>query len=150
MPNPYTMMTDPVITQPSILHGDSSSWYIFLEILFYFIVWPRAHFMNNFSIVIQIQWKINFSVTSLYGTISLQIFAHVTTAQLSCHVQNFIAIILLQLGWQQNEISIEFEKSLVKWAPTTCIHFPKEWCLIKVVKTLSYHQHVALLWQAGL
>ena len=31
------------------------------------------------------------------------------TAQLSCHVQDFIAIISLQLGWEQNEISIKFE-----------------------------------------
>ena len=39
----------------------------------------------------------------------LQNFAHGTTTQLSCHVQNFIAITPLQLGWQQNRISIKFE-----------------------------------------
>ena len=30
------------------------------------------------------------------------------TAQLSCHVQNFIVISSYQRGWEQNEISIEF------------------------------------------
>ena len=67
-----------------------------------------ARFTNNFSIVIQIRWKIDLSVTSAWCSISLN-FAHATTAQLSCHVQNFIAITLLYRRWQQNEISIEFE-----------------------------------------
>ena len=35
--------------------------------------------------------------------------AHAMTAQLSCHVQNSIAIISLQLEWEQNEIFIKFE-----------------------------------------
>ena len=47
------------------------------------------HFTNDFSIVIQIQWKIGFSVTSMLSIISLQNFAHATSAQLSWHVQNF-------------------------------------------------------------
>ena len=38
-----------------------------------------------------------------------QTFAHATTAQLSCHVQNFVAIAVLKLGWEQNENFIEFE-----------------------------------------
>ena len=42
-------------------------------------------------------------------SISLQTFGHAMTAQLSCHVQNFIVITSLQLGWGQNEFSIEFE-----------------------------------------
>ena len=33
--------------------------------------------------------------------------------QLSRHVQTFIAITLLYLGWEQNEM----EKSFVKWTP---------------------------------
>ena len=65
--------------------------------------------MHNFSIVIQIWWKIGFSITPLWSTISLQNFAHTMTAQLSCHVQNFIVITLLQFEWEQNEISMEFE-----------------------------------------
>ena len=36
-------------------------------------------------------------------------FAHATTAQLSCHVQIFVAITVLELRWKWNEISIEFE-----------------------------------------
>ena len=32
----------------------------------------------------------------------LQIFAHDTTAQLSCHVQKFVVIGSLELGWKQN------------------------------------------------
>ena len=30
-------------------------------------------------------------------------------AQLSCHVQNFIAIATPQIGWEQDEISIQFK-----------------------------------------
>ena len=53
----------------------------------------KANFTNDYSILIQIWWKINFSVTPLQGTIiSLQNFAHGMTAQLWCHVQNFIVI----------------------------------------------------------
>ena len=48
-------------------------------------------FTNDFSIVIQIQWKIGLSVTPLCGIISLQI-SHLPRQQLSCHVQNLIAI----------------------------------------------------------
>ena len=69
----------------------------------------RAHVMNDFSIIIEIRWKIGLSATPLLGIISLQNFAHVTTGKLSCHVQNFIVIIYIKLGWAQNEISIEFE-----------------------------------------
>ena len=67
------------------------------------------HFTNTFSITIQISWKFVCTVIQLLVRISLQIFAHDTTAQLSCHVQNFVVIILLEFGWEQNEISREFE-----------------------------------------
>ena len=40
---------------------------------------------------------------------SQQIFAHATTAQLSCHVQNFVAITVLESSWEWNVISIKFE-----------------------------------------
>ena len=56
-----------------------------------------------FSIVIQIRWKIGFSVTALHGVLSLQNFTHVTTTQLPRHVQHFVAITSLQLGWDLNE-----------------------------------------------
>ena len=35
--------------------------------------------------------------------------AHATTAQLSWHLQNFIAITSLHLGWKQKELSVKFE-----------------------------------------
>ena len=69
---------------------------------------PGAHFTNGFSIIIQIGWKIWISMTPLWGIILLQNFAHGTTAQLSCHVQNFIVIRSLWLEWEQDEVSIEW------------------------------------------
>ena len=65
---------------------------------------PVTHFMNDFSIIIQIRWKIGFSATPLHCIISLQNFGHL----LLCHVQNRIGITVPQLEWEQNEISIEF------------------------------------------
>ena len=38
----------------------------------------------------------------------LQNFAHVTTAQLSWHVQNFVVTTLLQFAPEQNKFSAEF------------------------------------------
>ena len=58
----------------------------------------RAYFTNDFFIVIQIRWTTGFSVTLLYGIMSLQNFEHAATAQLSCHVQNSIATTSLALG----------------------------------------------------
>ena len=40
----------------------------------------RGPFYERFSIVIQIHWKIDFRVTSPWGIISLQNYAHATTA----------------------------------------------------------------------
>ena len=63
---------------------------------------PGAHFMNEFSIVIQILYflrnsnSIGFSITPLWGTILLQNIAHVITTQLSCYMQNFIVLTSLQ------------------------------------------------------
>ena len=41
---------------------------------------------------------------------SLQIFVYATTAQLSRHVQKFVAITLLEFGREQNEIYVKFEE----------------------------------------
>ena len=41
----------------------------------------------------------------LLAITSQQIFAHATTAQLSCHVQNFVVIAVLELRLEWNEIS---------------------------------------------
>ena len=74
-------------------------------------VWarPRAHFTNDFSIVIKIRWKIVYVAIYFLAITSLQRFAHATTAQLLCHVKNIVTITLLEFRWEQNEISIEFE-----------------------------------------
>ena len=51
--------------------------------------------------------------------ISLQVFAHATTAQLSYHVQKLVAISSVEFVSEQNEVSVKFGydgKSLVKWA----------------------------------
>ena len=68
-----------------------------------------ARFTNGFLPAIQIRWKLRLAVIPLLAIRSRQIFAHATTAQLSCHVQNFVTIALLDSRWEWNEISIEFE-----------------------------------------
>ena len=62
-----------------------------------------------------------FAVIPLLGIRSQLTFAHATTAQLSCHVQNFVAITFLESGLivKQNfhRIWIAMEKLLVKQGP---------------------------------
>ena len=62
--------------------------------------WPGAHFTNDFLPAIQIRWKLRLAVIPLLAIRSQQIFAHATTAQLSCHVQNFVAITVLESRWE--------------------------------------------------
>ena len=69
----------------------------------------EARFTNDFLPAIQIRWKFRLAVIPLMDIKSRHIFAHATTAQLSCHVQNFVAITVLEPKWEWNEISIEFE-----------------------------------------
>ena len=64
---------------------------------------------NALSITIQIRGKNYFSVTPDIVIISLNDFAHVTTAELPCHVKNIAAIGIQDFGWEQNEISITFQ-----------------------------------------
>ena len=54
----------------------------------------RARFTNDFLPAIQIRWKLRLAVIPLLAIRSQQIFEHATTAQLSCHVHNFVAITL--------------------------------------------------------
>ena len=77
--------------------------------MFESLIHAEVHFMNDFSITMQIRWKFGFSVIPLYGIILLLNFAYASTAQLTCHVQNFMVITSIYLGWEQNEISIKFE-----------------------------------------
>ena len=72
-------------------------------------VGPGPRFTKVFLPAIQIQWKLRLAIIPLLAIRSRQIFAHATTAQLLCHVQNFVAITLLDSRWEWNEISIEFE-----------------------------------------
>ena len=58
---------------------------------------PGAHFTKDFWLAIHIQWKFQLAVIPLLAIRSQQFFAHATTAQLSCHMQNFVAITLLHL-----------------------------------------------------
>ena len=67
---------------------------------------PVARFTNDFLLAIQIWWTLCFVVIQYLAIRSQHIFAHATTAQLSCHVQKSVAITLLHLMWQQNEIFI--------------------------------------------
>ena len=77
------------------------------------LIWPYgkpgACFTKDFLPTFQIWWKLCLAVIPLLANRPQQIFAHVTTAQLSCHVQNFAAVTVLESRWEWNEISIEFE-----------------------------------------
>ena len=59
-------------------------------------------------------WKFRHGVIPLPAIRSQQIFAHATTAQLACHVQNFVAITVLQCRW---EWIIEFD---LRWKNRSC------------------------------
>ena len=73
----------------------------------------RGPIHKRFSLMIKIQWKILSTVTLFLAMISLHNFAH------ACHVQNFIAISLIEFTWGWNQIKFEswWKKTLVKWSP---------------------------------
>ena len=64
--------------------------------------------LTFFLPAIQIRWKLRLAITPLLAIRSQQIFAHATTTQLACHVQNFVMITILESRWEWNEISIKF------------------------------------------
>ena len=68
-----------------------------------------TRFTDDFLPSIQIRWKLRLVVIPLLAIRSQQFFAHATTAQLSCHSQNSVVITKLELRWEGNAISIEFE-----------------------------------------
>ena len=80
-----------------------------LSCVFYYSPRPGAYFANDVSIVIQIQWKYNSSLTHVLVKWSLWNFAHGTTAVLSCYVQNFVAVWYPTLKLHKNQFSIEVE-----------------------------------------
>ena len=75
--------------------------------------WSNRPFHWRFTIKIKIPWKNCIGVVRLLGIRSLQYLAHDVTAQLSHHVQNFVAITLLdktkmkpvKLNWMGNIFS---------------------------------------------
>ena len=69
--------------------------------------WDPLH--QRVPITIQIPWEFYLAVIQLLVIISQHNYAHATTAQLSCYVQNFVEITSFKIGWEQNEISITFE-----------------------------------------
>ena len=84
------------------IHADAA-WYIFsniamVHVLVGFVVWRT----NGFSIVIRYHITTNST--------------HATTVHLSFHVQNFIAITLLQLAWQQMKfpLNLNYDGKIVR------------------------------------
>ena len=90
-------------------------WYLFIEsgpwqsVVQRATAGPGAHFTNNFSITIQMWWKFHFAPIQILIKWSLQYLAHGTTAGLSWHVPNFVAIWSSVIELELSEISIEFE-----------------------------------------
>ena len=81
----------------------------------------RAHLTNDFLPIIQNRWKICIVIIRRLVIGLLQMLAHAKTAQLSWHVQNFVATIIIEhLMRAKNYISVKLEvmeKPLVEWAP---------------------------------
>ena len=59
-----------------------------------------TRFTKDFLLAIQIRWRVRITVISLLAIRSQQILAHATTAQLSCHVQNFVATAVFESKWE--------------------------------------------------
>ena len=70
---------------------------------------PEARFSNYSLPTVHIRWEVRLIVVPLLAIRSQQIFAHATTVQLSCQVQNFVAITVIVSGWEWNVISTKFE-----------------------------------------
>ena len=66
------------------------------------VMWEGV-FHKNIFITIQIWWKFNFAFIRILNDKSLEMFAHDTTAVLSCHVQTFLA----RMELQRNEFATQ-------------------------------------------
>ena len=80
--------------------------------------WPRTHLTHVISITIHIPWKFHFTITPSLVMISLQIFAHATTAQLSWHMQRFVGITSSSFGikyFPRKQLWLQIMS--VKWGP---------------------------------
>ena len=112
---------------------------------------PGANFINDFfhhNQNLMGNWN---SLTPLLGIISIQNFAHTTTAQLSCHVQHFIAITSILIGWKPNEISI---KSVLWWknhlwnSPHVWLYSVIAWvlCALPAHNAIWKHGMMQIIW----
>ena len=82
-----------------------------------------ARFTNGCSPTFQIRWKLRLAITPLLAIESQQVFAHATTAQLSCHVKNFVAITGLgevRVKRYFHRIWIAMEKTVSETGPRRC------------------------------
>ena len=59
---------------------------------------PGTRCTNKISITIQIRWEFHLALIQLLVIILQQNLAHVTTAHLSCYLQQCVAITALQFG----------------------------------------------------
>ena len=69
---------------------------------------PGAHFINDFSIIIQFFFLLS-ALIQVAMKWSLWNFAHGTTAELSCYMQNFVAIRYPMMELHLNQVPVEFE-----------------------------------------
>ena len=67
-------------------------WLAWILIGGFLVIWDPFHWRFFFLPAVRVRWKLRLAVIPLLALRSQQVFAHTTTAQLSCHVQNFVAI----------------------------------------------------------
>ena len=96
----------------------------------------KGLFAQQFWKKIQIRWTICFVVIPFLTSRLLQIFAHDMAAQPLCHVQNFIVITASKFGWEQNQISGEFQS----WWTNLGESSPQE-LIIKDYRDLKEYQN---------
>ena len=88
---------------------------------------------------IQIWWKIPFAVIPLLAIRSRQTFAHATTAQLSCHVQNFVVITVWESRCEWNKIDIECKSRLKKrWWNEALVLIAFALCFLAALSLCSF------------
>ena len=111
---------------------------------------PGARFTNGFLPEIQIRRKLRLVIIPLLAIRSQQIFAHATTAQLSCHVQNFVAITIfkrIEVRVKRNfhRVWIAMEKPLVKRCPSPHLFSP----FIAIHTLVVYSPPIQCVWRYG-
>ena len=74
----------------------------YIDVMFA-ILQPGDCFSNGIPISIDIPGKARLAIMIIIpflAIVSLQTFAHAMTAWLSCHVQNFVAIAVIERRWE--------------------------------------------------